>query len=38
VPVNCLTPRSMVAAFDAGYRPQVHPSAWALSRQSVPPV
>ena len=36
-PVNVLTPRSMVAAFDAGYRPQVHNSAWAVSGESVPP-
>lgn len=36
--INCLSPRSMVAAFDAGYRPQVHASAWALSGQSVPPL
>jgi hypothetical protein len=35
--VNVLTPRSMVAAFDAGYRPQVHNSAWAVSGESVPP-
>ena len=35
--VNVLTPRSMVAAFDAGYRPQVHTSAWAVSGESVPP-
>jgi hypothetical protein len=35
--VNVLTPRSMVAAFDAGYRPQVHNSAWAISGESVPP-
>jgi hypothetical protein len=35
--VNVLTPRSMVAAFDAGYRPQVHGSAWAVSGDSVPP-
>ena len=35
--VNVLTPRSMVAAFDAGYRPQVHKSAWAISGESVPP-
>lgn len=35
--VNVLTPRSMVAAFDAGYRPQVHNSAWTVSGASVPP-
>lgn len=35
--VNVLTPRSMVAAFDGGYRPQVHNSAWARSGESVPP-
>jgi hypothetical protein len=38
VSVNCLSPRSMVAAFDAGYRPQAHASAWTLSGQSVPPL
>jgi hypothetical protein len=37
ISVNVLTPRSMVAAFDAGYRPQVHNSAWAISGESVPP-
>jgi hypothetical protein len=36
--VNVLTPRSMVAAFDAGYRPEVHKTAWAISGESVPPV
>jgi hypothetical protein len=35
--VNVLTPRSMVAAFDGGYRPEVHKSAWAISGESVPP-
>ncbi|HEX2117256.1 MAG TPA: hypothetical protein VHM01_22855 [Alphaproteobacteria bacterium] len=35
--VNVLTPRSMVAAFNAGYRPQVHSSAWSISGESVPP-
>jgi len=33
---NVLTPRSIVAAFDAGYRPQVHASARAAG-ESVPP-
>ena len=37
VAVNVLTPRSMVAALDAGYRPSIHSSAWTFG-QSVPPL
>jgi hypothetical protein len=37
VSVNVLTPRSTVAALDAGYRPSVHSSAWTYG-QSVPPL
>lgn len=36
--VQVLTPASIVGALSAGYRPQVHASAWALSDHAYPPL
>lgn len=36
--VQVLTPRSIVAAIEAGYRPGVHPSAWKWTGHTVPPL